>query len=436
MRPVRLINCKINIFIMKVLLVYTNRYRVLASPPVGLAYLVEPLVRDGHEVKVLDLMFPEDPAGEMARAMEEFGPDVVGFSLRNVDDQDMADPKFFLPGDKEYVDMARCRGAITVLGGTAFTTLPAETLEYMGADYGIAGQGERGLPRLLRSLGPGGPDETIPGLVWRHGGRIRLNPPDFSGYRAERADWGTIDLDGYAGGDFPGAVVAKTGCPHKCAYCNVTSCFGGRFAFRDPEDIVAEIKALKHVQGIDGITLTDACFNVPPDYAKRVLRAIKGLGVRLHTSLVPVPGSYDDEFFRLFKDAGGALLSLGTETLSEKMLRSYHKPFTVKDVVRAAGLCHEHGIPFVVHALFGGPGEDADTIKETMELLPRIGCARFEYNIGIRLLPGTALFGTAKKEGLVKDESELFAPRFYVSKALDVAWADAYIKGKLKEYGL
>jgi len=42
---------------MKVLLVYTNRYRPMAPPPIGIAYLAGPLLREGHEVKVLDLMF-------------------------------------------------------------------------------------------------------------------------------------------------------------------------------------------------------------------------------------------------------------------------------------------------------------------------------------------------------------------------------------------
>ena len=423
---------------MRILLVYANRYRYMAPPPIGIAYLIEPLLRDGHEVRVVDLMFSIDPQGELQAAIEDFKPDVAGFSLRNIDNQDMLATEYFYPEEKKYLDIAINKKITTVLGGTAFTTFPAETLAYMGADYGIAGQGERSFPRLLRSLKERRPDETIPGLVWRDDGIIKMNPPDFSGYGSSNVGWGALKLNGYAGGVFPGAVITKAGCPHKCAYCNVTSTFGNRFRFRDARDIVNDIKSLKLGQGISHITLTDACFNVPLDYAKKVLRAIAGAGldVSIHTSLVPVKGHYDDEFFELYKSAGGVLLSLGAETLSEKMLRNYNKPFGIEDVLAAAGLCNKHKVPFMLHALFGGPGENEGTIKETMDLLPRLHCSDFVYGMGVRIMPGTILFEVAKKEGIIKNVQELFAPKFYVSKDLDIAWADAYIKTKLEECGL
>jgi len=422
---------------MRVLLAYTNRYRFMAPPPVGIAYLIGPLRAAGNQVKVVDLMFAVDPATELGKAIDDFKPDLVGFSIRNIDNQNMGETEYFPLREKEYVKIARDKKAITVLGGTAFTTFPVRMLDYMDADYGIAGQGERSLPMLIKSLESGCLDETIPGLVWRDNGKIRANPPDLDGYAASRAGWEAIELGGYASGLFPGAVVTKSGCPHKCAYCNVTSSFGSSFIFRDPADIVAEIKALKGLH-ISGINLVDACFNVPMGYAKDVLRAIAAahLNVRIHTSLVPVKGHYDDEFFELFKSAGGVLVSLGTETLSEKMLKSYGKPFNMDDVRACADLCRKHEVPFMVHALFGGPGESEETIKESMEALRQLHCSEFVYSIGVRLMPGTALFDIAKKEGVVKEASELFYPRFYVSKCLDVEWADRYIKSKLKEYGL
>jgi radical SAM superfamily enzyme YgiQ (UPF0313 family) len=427
----------INVTIMRVLLAYTNRYRFMAPPPVGIAYLVRPLLADGHEVKVVDLMFAGDPAAELGNAIDDFKPDIVGFSLRNIDNQNMEETEYFPRRDIEYVRIAKNKKAITVLGGTAFSTFPVRMFDYMGADFGIAGQGERSLPRLLKSLDLGYLDESIPGLVWRDKGKVRANPPDLNGYAASHAGWETIKLAGYASGLFPGAVVTKSGCPYKCAYCNVTSSFGSSFTYRDPADIVEEIKELK-ASGISGINLVDACFNVPIGYAKDVLKAIAAarLNVRIHTALVPVRGHYDDELFELYKAAGGVLISLGTETFSDKMLMSYGKPFTMDDVRACARLCDKYGVPFMIHALFGGPGESADTIKESMEVLREIHCSEFIYSIGVRLMPGTTLFEAAKKEGVVKDASELFYPRFYVSKDLNVEWADGYIKGKLKEYGL
>ncbi len=421
---------------MKVLLVYTNRYRVMAPPPIGLAYLAGPLREEGHEVKVVDLMFSKAPDKELRSAIDDFRPDVVGFSVRNIDNQDMRRTRFFPEEARKYVDIAREKGVVTVLGGTAFTTFPSEMLAYMGADYGIAGQGERSLPRLLRALGSGIPDKEIPGLAWRENGAVLVNPPDLNGYCAAIARWEALGLGGYKKGFFVGAVINKTGCPHRCAYCNVAATFGGRFILRKAEDIVREIRALKNTHGINIFTLTDACFNMPLDYAKEVLAAIAGADVRiyLNATLVPVMGQYDDELLELYKKAGGICLSLGAETYSAEMLASYRKPFTIDDVLACAGLLDRHKMPFMVQALFGGPGENASTIKESMDMLRRIPYARFTYAIGVRLLPGTALYETAKGEGRVKEPSELFSPTFYVSKDLDVAWADKYIKKRLLRY--
>lgn len=116
------------------------------------------------------------------------------------------------------------------------------------------------------------------------------------------------------------------------------------------------------------------------------------------------------------------------------MLKSYHKPFTAGDVLDCARLLGKHRMPFMVQALFGGPGEDASTIKESMDALREVPYARFTYTMGIRLLPGTGLYETARQEGLVKEPSELFTPKFYISKGLDVQWADDYIRKTMRRY--
>jgi len=359
---------------------------------------------------------------------------VAGLSLRNVDNQDMLHTKYFMEDARRLADIVRRAGVVTVLGGTAFTTFPAETLEYLGADYGIAGQGEESLPRLLASLASGGLDRGIPGLVWREDGRIRANPPDLGGYRSA-ARWDLLRINEYTKGFLAGAVVTKTGCPYRCAYCNVATAFGGELRPRNVADVVGEIKALK-AQGARVVTLTDACFNVPAGYAKEILSTIARSGVRvyLNTTFVPVHGQFDDELMELFKKAGGICASLGAETFSGKMLRSYHKPFTRDDALACAGLLYRHRVPFMVQALFGGPGEDESTVRESLDALRDVRYAKFTYTMGIRLLPGTRLFETARREGLVEDASELFRPRFYISKGLDVPRAERLIRRTMLRY--
>jgi radical SAM superfamily enzyme YgiQ (UPF0313 family) len=141
-----------------------------------------------------------------------------------------------------------------------------------------------------------------------------------------------------------------------------------------------------------------------------------------------VTGRYDDEFFRLFRRAGGTFAILDADSLSATMLERYRKPFTVDDVFACARLAHRNGVPIVVSMLFGGPGETEQTVRETMSQSRKLDFALFLYSIGVRVLPGTGVCEAAVREGVVRDRRDLLMPTFYVSSELDVEWARAYVK--------
>lgn len=420
---------------MKVLLVYTNRNRAMAPPPIGLAALCPPLEAAGHQVRVLDLMFARDPTAALEGALDDFGPDLVGFSIRNVDEQDMSQPSTTLVDVRPFVQVATARGLEVVLGGAAFSTFPEQMLDYMGVDYGIAGQGEASLPRLVASIGNGRRDELpeIPGLVWRDGERLRSNPPDHSGYAGVRMDWAKLDLRRYRRSMFQASVVVRSGCNFRCSYCDVPQVFGGEALARDPEEIVDDIRRLHDGQGARVVFLNDPCFNAPLDGAKRLLEALARakLGVYVSSTFVPVTGHYDDELFALYRRAGGIFTVAGFEALSDAMAQSYAKPFVIDDAIRSAELARRHGVRMIGMAMFGGPGETDATFDEALQTLRRLPYAFMNTCFGIRILPRTPLFETARREGVVDSASDLFFPRYYLSPELDVPRARARLKGAL-----
>ena len=95
---------------MRVLLIATNRYdrcmsRMQAQPlPIGLAYLAGALAASPHAVKTLDLMFSEDPLGDVEQAVREFQPALVGLSIRNISNGSYLDPQWVLPFSKTVLD--------------------------------------------------------------------------------------------------------------------------------------------------------------------------------------------------------------------------------------------------------------------------------------------------------------------------------------------
>jgi hypothetical protein len=82
-------------------------------------------------------------------------------------------------------------------------------------------------------------------------------------------------------------------------------------------------------------------------------------------------------------------------------------------------------------AMFGGPGETDATFDEALQTLGRLPYAFMNTCFGIRILPNTPLFETARREGVVDSASDLFFPRYYLSSELDLARARARLKGAL-----
>ena len=133
---------------MKILLIATNRHgrymnNIQAQPlPLGLAYIAGYLDPDRHTTKMLDLMFTNDYASEVESVVRDFQPDLVGLSLRNLDNGSNLYPESVLPITKEVTDLIRSISHATIVcGGPAFSIFPYECFDYIGPDVGISGNG-------------------------------------------------------------------------------------------------------------------------------------------------------------------------------------------------------------------------------------------------------------------------------------------------------
>src|SRR5436305_9843248 len=124
-----------------ILLVNANRCTVPEPVfPLGLAHLDAVLQRAGHQVRWWDLLTEGNPLQQLP---EDFKPDLIGISLRNLDDVIIRKQETFVRDVADLITGFRQNlGCPVVLGGSGFSILPREALEFTGADYGIVGEGE------------------------------------------------------------------------------------------------------------------------------------------------------------------------------------------------------------------------------------------------------------------------------------------------------
>src|SRR3989338_11101372 len=118
--------------------------------PVGACMVAEAAERAGHRVRVLDLMFDQNPLNTLESELNKSNPDFIGLSVRNIDNNDMQNPVSFSKDLKPLMDTIRRKTpAPVVLGGAAVSVMPEELLRYTGANWAVLGDGEVVFSKLL-----------------------------------------------------------------------------------------------------------------------------------------------------------------------------------------------------------------------------------------------------------------------------------------------
>lgn len=414
----------------KVLLVNPNQMKP-AVAPIALDYLSASLAKAGFQAEVLDLCFSPDWSQDIDRYFAENSTAAVGISLRNVDDTSLGSRGFFLPVFKGMIDHIRMRtSAPLILGGSAFSIMPQDILDYCGVDLGITGDGESSLPLLVGKLVSGEDYTSLPGLVYRERAGFCSNPPSY------------VDLDGlpgpartaidnrryFAEGGM-GSIETKRGCNKSCIYCAEPLGKGRVFRLRSPESVVDEIESLLGM-GIDYLHFCDSEFNLPPSHAEEVCLEIlrRGLGDRVNWYAYTSPTPFSREMADLFQRAGCLGLDFGVDSGNDSMLHSLGRDFRVEDLLSTAAVCHRQGLVFMYDLLLGGPGETRDTLRQTIEVMKRVSPSRVGAALGLRIFPGTALANMVRGmgplqanpnlKGDVTGNERFFAPIFYLSAEL------------------
>src|SRR3989304_9863644 len=144
--------------------------------PVGACMVAEAAVLAGHRVRVLDLMFEQNPLNTLESELNTSNPDFIGLSVRNIDNNYMQHPVEFFKDLKPLMDTIRSKSpAPVVLGGAAVSVMPEELLRYTGANWAVLGDGEVVFSKLLSALSLGAIPGKLPGIAWLEDNSVKKN---------------------------------------------------------------------------------------------------------------------------------------------------------------------------------------------------------------------------------------------------------------------
>jgi len=351
-----------------------------AYPPMGLLYLAASLIIQGHEVKVVDLTGGIDWKKEIMKQHA----DLFGITC--------VTPNFSIVSE-----IAEVLNNTIVIGGPHPTFLPEETLEKVSCNTIVIGEGEVAIQELTRDLERGCLES-----IYRGG----MVPVEAIPKPARHL----VDLHRYRpGGEDATTIYTSRGCSYNCNFCSKIT---GRIYREFPiSRVVEEIEEVISM-GFRKIVFGDDNIIIDPMRVRRLLRAIKPLNIEFR--LNQDARCVREDLIALAASSGCTEISYGIEHGSQKILDLMNKHTTVeanKDVILAT---KKHGLTAKAYFIVNFPGEDDETVNETLKFAAEVMPDRWLLS-SFAPLPGCDVFRNPEKYGIT-----------WLSKN----WEDYYLVGK------
>jgi radical SAM superfamily enzyme YgiQ (UPF0313 family) len=403
---------------MKILLISANRERMpFPVFPLGLAYIAKVLREDGHSIEVIDLCFSQEVSADLKSTLQRFQPGLIGISLRNLDNLTYPTSHSYLKGVEEVLGICRqFPSSRLVIGGSGYSLAPKELLQHLDVDFGIVGEGEEVFLQLVRHLEKGDPVSPSPCLLMKE----KSFPPLIEGARISSVstpDRSLFETHRYLEEGGMGNIQTKRGCPFSCIYCTYPLLEGKKVRLRKTDEVVGEIQHLVE-EGVDYLYFVDDIFNYPPSYAEALCREMVRRKINVRWSTFVNPGFLAEPLLQRMKEAGCEGIEFGTDSGSPRMLKNYGKSFAQEDIVQASRICSKLMVNHCHYLLFGGPGEDEETIEESFHLMDHLDPTAVIAMLGIRIYPGTKLERIALSQDVIRQDTNLIYPHFYISPKL------------------
>lgn len=379
---------------MKVSLIY-SRINTSIQTPLGLLWIGAVLRKNGHAVQVID---PIPGRGNFIDKVKGFDPDLVGISIMTTE----------YPKAKEIINSLKgvLKNTLYCAGGIHPTALPRQTIEELGLDFVVMGEGEYIMRDICYRLENDRSYRDIAGIGYKKNGNYVENPrypliTDLDKLSMPARD--LLDMEWYLTppGLVRGAFLKRTlgllatrGCPYQCIYCGSHTIFGRSIRRRSVHNILEEVEHLINTYNIDGFYFYDDTFTVDRNYVSEFCQGLKKRGINLKWGCQIRANTVWKSLSEEMRDAGCIQVDIGVESGSDKVLKNLKKGTTVAVIKDAFKTVKKAGIRTMATFIVGSPGETSEDIKMTRRLAKEISpdYTKFFY---LTPFPGSELYGDA-----------------------------------------
>ncbi len=362
--------------------------------PLGIGYLAAYLRQHGHTVSILQPEKGEDFDASLRTAVNDFRPELVAVSVMT--------PSY--PEAVRICDLVKtlCR-CQTVLGGHHVSAVGQTVLEQSPqTDFAVVGEGEETLHELVEALSQSVEDfSQINGLVWRDAtGAIHRNSPrsairDVDSLPFPARDLANMDrFRPHSYIDFgkrSATMVTSRGCPFKCMFCSSWLAMGSKYRWRSVENVLAEIRELVEVYGVDHLVFEDDTMTLRRDRIFDLCTALEEMPRRPSWYGLSRVDTMDIELARKMKSAGCRMVGFGIESGSPEILEKIGKRISLDKAAEAVSACNRAGLRTQCTFILGFPFDTDETMKMTLDAAKRIN-PTIAIFFPLTPYPGTKVF--------------------------------------------
>ena len=402
------------------------------EPPTWALLLSESCRSKGFSVAILDCLAENLSADESYKRILEINPRIICFVVYgqnvNAGTTNMSGATYL----SSYLKEKNVVQPICFVG-SHIQALPVETLnKEKSIDIGLCNEGVYSIWNLLKIRNFNFENlKKIKGIVFRSKNEIVVNEPEVV-VPQERMD---IDLPGYAWDLLPkhkkpldlyrspmwhaeydedkrspyAALQSSLGCQFKCDFCminiinrndndeiGVASNYS-KMRFWSTEFIIKEFKKL-HNYGVRTIRIVDEMFLLNPKYYKPLCEELKKINkdddLRMW-AYSRIDTVKNPEILNLVRSAGIKWLCLGIESGNKNIRLEVSKgKFEDVDVRKIVKQIHDADIEVMANYIFGLPGDDKESMKETFDLSKEL-CTSGWNTYAAMALPGSKLYKLA-----------------------------------------
>lgn len=199
------------------------------------------------------------------------------------------------------------------------------------------------------------------------------------------------------------AIHTSRGCPFLCVFCSNPALHGRDVRFMSIERIIQDVTRMRDEFGMTVLMVEDDHFFHDRDRAKRLLRELASLGIRLEFPNGVAVYAIDDEVAELFASAGVSAVALAVESGSDHVLNNIIKKPLKKKLIRpAVEALRKFNVRSHVFIVVGLPGEQDEHRQETLEMLIEHGFDWVHVFLAIPIF-GSRLYDICVENGYIEN---------------------------------